>query len=774
MYQVVSSYKIYLFHLPVCLYDPSGCVPPSSPDLLPEALNMATRVLRPRRNNRDDFVTVPQYQYTPLGDPTGMLRLLVIDPESGNSVNPATRTSANPERYPSHYVPYGAAPKPSPNSISKPTPSPPAPSRTRQGPIGVPRTPRAARPANIPGAASLPLMCWLVPYRIGGEIPPYDALSWSWGDPKAPKSKSVRIWSGEGKHKLAKEIKITKNLEEALLHLRDKTKPRFLWVDALCINQSDFDEKEDQMGQMDIFYENAAMTCVWLGKQADESQRMPAFIKRIVRFELEEMITDVDTIRLWSALSKLMTRDWFTRRWCVQEIALAKKAILQVGHKKIDWQDFADAVFLLEEKTEDIIRLLNRHELQRMNVNPYTQMEISAPGALNLVETLTHLFRKSEKGELERLASIETLVYTLSSYNVGVPRDAIYSLLKLGKDTFNMDPIADIEITYNTTTQQVYIDFIEKVFKKSKSLDIICLPWAPPRNEPHARSLPSWINPIENRAFDMSYGNSSNYYSRTNADALIGRLGVKTFSAAGRVLMNPMPEVLGKEKAHKQVLRLRVRGRVIGEVDQLGCAAIEGRIHHSWQEMAAKSSGKPNVGSGDDASPEPYISKAFWRTLVADRGPKGAGPPGWYQRTCQKCFNIVARDKKPDPVLDTDVEIHNAMFNSKGIKNRPLVEFLRRVQAATWNRRFMITVGGKFGLAPAEAQLKDKLCLLWGCTVPVILRPLQKKNCLHWEFIGACYIHGIMNGELLEKNPKYPLEVESEGTKIGNKTFEII
>ena len=87
-------------------------------------------------------------------------------------------------------------------------------------------------------------------------------------------------------------------------------------------------------------------------------------------------------------------------------------------------------------------------------------------------------------------------------------------------------------------------------------------------------------------------------------------------------------------------------------------------------------------------------------------------------------------------------------------------EALRRVQASTWNRRFIITQDTKkLGLAPAEAKVGDWICMLWGCSVPVVLRQLTTRNGKesgYFKLIGDCYVHGIMNGEMLDKNPKMP------------------
>lgn len=98
-------------------------------------------------------------------------------------------------------------------------------------------------------------------------------------------------------------------------------------------------------------------------------------------------------------------------------------------------------------------------------------------------------------------------------------------------------------------------------------------------------------------------------------------------------------------------------------------------------------------------------------------------------------------------------------------------EFIDRLQAVTWNRRFMFTYDGRMGIVPGEARRNDRICLLWGCNVPVVLRPLTRtivENFYHrksmgkearngvdvYKLIGACYVHGIMDGELVKDYPE--------------------
>ena len=77
-----------------------------------------------------------------------------------------------------------------------------------------------------------------------------------------------------------------------------------------------------------------------------------------------------------------------------------------------------------------------------------------------------------------------------------------------------------------------------------------------------------------------------------------------------------------------------------------------------------------------------------------------------------------------------------------------VVEFLKRVQSVVWNRKFLLSrERERFGLAPARTEEGDMICILYGCSVPVILRQHHTGVDSYFELIGEAYVHGLMDGE---------------------------
>ena len=83
-------------------------------------------------------------------------------------------------------------------------------------------------------------------------------------------------------------------------------------------------------------------------------------------------------------------------------------------------------------------------------------------------------------------------------------------------------------------------------------------------------------------------------------------------------------------------------------------------------------------------------------------------------------------------------------------------EYLKRVQAITWNQKFLEgSTQSKeseqlFGLGPPDTETGDLVCILFGCSVPCILRPLESKmGTKYFQFVGEAYIYGKMDGEAI-------------------------
>jgi len=111
----------------------------------------------------------------------------------------------------------------------------------------------------------------------------------------------------------------------------------------------------------------------------------------------------------------------------------------------------------------------------------------------------------------------------------------------------------------------------------------------------------------------------------------------------------------------------------------------------------------------------------------------------------------------------------NGDFNTNQFKNVPdtpatIKMFLERVQNVIWSRKFFLckVMNGAsplYGLAPPKTNHGDIICILFGCSVPVVLRKYMPNDTSdhRYTFVGECYVHGMMDGEAIpKKTPEYP------------------
>ena len=258
----------------------------------------------------------------------------------------------------------------------------------------------------------------------------YQALSYNWG----PKEPNTRLFIKILAESQSYFIPIRSNLDCALRRLRHPQHPQHLWVDALCINQENDDEKSTQIPLMSLIYSKAESVAVWLGREENESHRAINFIRQCLNLDdFDSLVRDSVASKDWAALSELMRRPWFNRRWIIQEIALAKEATLFCGADQVSWRDFADVISLFASKRYELRELFRESTAHRNH--PDYLGDLSELGATRLVFASDNLFRKSEQGEIvEHLFSLEAIMSSMSAFEASDPHDILYAIIWLAND----------------------------------------------------------------------------------------------------------------------------------------------------------------------------------------------------------------------------------------------------------------------------------------------------------------------------------------------------
>lgn len=167
------------------------------------------------------------------------------------------------------------------------------------------------------------------------DNPQFEALSYEWGNAGFQK---VILINGV-------QFPARQNLWNALFHLRNKSKDRRLWIDAISIDQANRSERSHQVQQMSQIYRQAWRVLIWLGLESDNSKEALEFLRtRSVASPLQQaqqLGVGLDQfLRKIQALLRLCHRPYWRRMWIIQEIVLAQKALLCCGSDHASWNDF--------------------------------------------------------------------------------------------------------------------------------------------------------------------------------------------------------------------------------------------------------------------------------------------------------------------------------------------------------------------------------------------------------------------------------------------------
>ncbi|KAL5319154.1 hypothetical protein ACEPPN_012203 [Leptodophora sp. 'Broadleaf-Isolate-01'] len=193
----------------------------------------------------------------------------------------------------------------------------------------------------LSGVGEDPIECTLQHANLEHN-PNYEALSYVWGSPTS--SESIEI-SG-------KEYFIRENLSSALQHLRHPQNARLFWIDALCINQEDVSERNDQVHQMGRIYRSAVKVIVWLGpsdsstveamryflKTRNRAKMRKSFGESLGKSPLSERPTANQNGQL-QHITSLCLREYWSRLWIIQEVILAREILVQCGRDTCSWND---------------------------------------------------------------------------------------------------------------------------------------------------------------------------------------------------------------------------------------------------------------------------------------------------------------------------------------------------------------------------------------------------------------------------------------------------
>lgn len=604
---------------------------------------------------------------------------------------------------------------------------------------------------------------------LGTQHPNYEALSYTWGNQS--KTGIIRNYD--------KDILVTPNLHSALRYLRLEDRDRVLWVDALCIDQGDVDERNCQVRLMGNIFSEADRVIVWLGEERPATRTAFASLEALdLNHRLHEDYTGVgyerqmlwlkddsgrgsdrglfgiSTIGLsnimydemsrnlsevyWYAINDLLQQAWFHRLWVIQEISHAQRAIVVSGNAIIPWSTLARACLYMQE--HDLTRYLDQSSYYACRI-------------VNIMEKM-----RAQKHR----RSLFDVVLTNAYGGCTEPSDKIFAVMSIsdGRDMSDWE----FSFNYNLPTYELFKRFAIWDIVRNRSLRVLACASAGPRNSEIPPPLPSWV-PDWSRLMDQN--------------VLVRCRSTSDFAASG----NTQRDV---RFSHNKE-RMHVKGAVVDSIRIVGSAPyfvkttsslkLDERItdqlvlmndwlRECWNIAGA---GRPMTRT---------IYEEFWKTMLCGLTWSGHPVPEAYSRYFRRYLVFVRQAPKAletflknpqaaavtHPFVRTEclrvplehsytetrsVEFYK-WFHKHRMTNSLIEDSLQRWSA---RKRFCRTEDGRLARVPENAAPGDSICILHGAEVPYVLR-LQEDGT--FTVIGECYVHGIMHGEALDLSAYRP------------------
>jgi len=600
-----------------------------------------------------------------------------------------------------------------------------------------------------------PIRCSLRAVDLDKEQPVYTALSYTWGHEK----ETITIIVNEI------NFQATQNLHSVLKHFRNTQNPiPALWVDAICINQNHNNEKEAQVRFMQSIFSRAKETWAWLGHEADESSKAIDLINdlsHVYRNSCQKGKTDLEHAdkSQWGTLTSrglenhafamehLMARPYWYRVWIVQEIVLSKNIVFFCGGRKFFWESLLFCAYVLDDpgtqyqgpKRKRLVFPGHGGDIQRIlniqSVRTDYQQNVESEMRDSLLSLLSNHRATGATNAKDKFIAL-----------AGLARNAIenHSVASSDRDEALKQNWTDSLYDKETTVGDVYTLACKFLVKEKRHRPLDFLDSAGLPRDP-VYPMPSWVPDWSVRSVSRGRPSPLLYWQ------------LPTQKHKDLVVIKAPGEPRNLKKITSCIQdhgRLEAYGRRVGVITGAITEAAPKQQHTRTEYLT----GRP-------------ISEVLWKTLVLDRDVKHgiAAPESWGN----VFYHYITSPQGPSTppvflrswweqckhfrVCGWTIE-DIALAQSSSVPDRPpdyeteLVKLNSAFVIAAGYRKLATTEQGYLCLVPLDARTGDIVVILADCSAPVLVRQHGEAKAVY-EFIGSCYVHGIMHGELIDGLP---------------------
>ncbi|KAK1637842.1 heterokaryon incompatibility protein-domain-containing protein [Colletotrichum phormii] len=565
---------------------------------------------------------------------------------------------------------------------------------------------------------------------VDGSATPmvYTALSYTWG----PNVFDEMI-ECEGHVK-----NITKSLAVALRAFRQEDRSVVMWIDQICINQDDNEEKAQQIPLMSRIYQNAMNTIIWLGESTSNSASAIKFledVRLLLQFtektigpdEFEGLNLPSEDSEVWQAIWDLLSRPWFTRLWIIQEVILSFDAWVVCGNHMTTWDVLSLACLHLW--TCGISRWLTEK-------NPKSG-DHTAGVQRDLCESVQRLSSMKSSYHSVTMPLFDLLVESREA-NCYDNRDKVYGLLGVcdDRDRSAIKPSYAEEFPVTHLYRDITTRHLENN-KGSLRLGVVltCV-------DHESLDLPSWVPDWRNPRQTHSLGHSTTTATPYMA---CGHLTIEV----GKI--HPSLENTNKDE-------LRLHGISVDTVVKVSTIFTNPDLNLDDPTTANKDLKDmcSFVAELQDYPGNETVFSAFWQTLVAGKdATEMAKAPSAYEEIISLLLDASTGLSPSLPGQTYSPRQRRPAGKGKlelaSLKTRTAGKTFQDVKTsmvhAMRNRRLGFTTKGHLGLLPHTSRVGDEIQVFDGCHIPYLLRKADGGS---HRLVGESYVHGIMRGEAVK------------------------
>ena len=616
----------------------------------------------------------------------------------------------------------------------------------------------------------------------------YHALSYCWG---AQNSKQALRLSTIGSKLKDDEvqmnfeperngtIQITQSLYDLLQELRRRSYNWFVWIDAICINESSDEEKSLQLPMMRDIYEYSDRVLVWLGPATNMANEALAMISsladilqkasensHILNPEIPDTFHAIDLPEpsniIWEAVRDLFCRPWWSRLWTLQEVTLAP-----IG-EGVEEAMASPSIQVLCGDTTATIKSLDSFALVATSTGIKDWILTGQSGAsmeilngfdsIDEIRTCRESFSRHGWG-----ISLNALLLATRRRQAAVPADMVIGMLGM----LDAHARLTLAIDIGQTTESVFIKF-GKFYIRNEPKEMLlnhvatrerlaCLPsWCPNfASPPETISLGTrWLGHLESthehRAQMYCAGfqkkgkwtrpRSGLYYVKNITNALIWRhphSGVFDTNNTRQIALLPNTDSIVASGIPMETVVAVVDCNPAAESTKF--LSFNGVQDTNEWDVACLALAKQTL------SPDVEGYDVYARTIVANRVTINPRPDEPFVFDRDNELNFVARYLALKRYMQAVLALGESI-PEEGNLDEDTIRYTKVLQQISRRRRFFATSAGRIGLGPADTEVGDTICIIFYCPTPYILRNAKDGK---FNLVGEAFVHGLMYGEAL-------------------------